>query len=176
QPALRDRGHRPDQGDPRPHQPAERLPGRIAVGRFRDPALAPRLPAVGGRLKTMTTKTITLESTRFGTLEIPHDAVVEFPHGLIGLGGHRYALLAREEDATFIWLHSLEDPDLALPLTNPWRFFNSYEVELSDDEADRIGVDHTDETAVYVTVRAGEVLEDFSANLRAPILIAQGAG
>jgi len=27
-----------------------------------------------------------------------------------------------------------------------------------------------------VTVRAGEELEDFSANLRAPILIAQGAG
>ena len=124
----------------------------------------------------MTTETITLESTRFGTLEIPHEAVVEFPNGLIGLGGRRYALLARSEEATFVWLHSLEDPDLALPLTNPWRFFTSYEVELGDDEAERIGVDHTDETAVYVTVRAGEVLEDFSANLRAPILIAQGAG
>jgi flagellar assembly factor FliW len=124
----------------------------------------------------MTTETITLESTRFGSLEIPHEAVVEFPHGLIGLGGRRYALLARSEEATFVWLHSLEDPDLALPLTNPWRFFTSYEVELSDDEAERIGVEDTDDTAVYVTVRAGDVLEDFSANLRAPILIAQGAG
>ena len=75
-----------------------------------------------------------------------------------------------------MWLHSLEDPELALPLTNPWRFFNSYEVELSDDEADRIGVDETDDTAVYVTVRAAEALEDFSANLRAPILIAHGHG
>ena len=124
----------------------------------------------------MTTKTITLESTRFGTLEIPHDAVVEFPNGLIGLGGHRYALLARDEDATFIWLHSLDDPDLALPLTNPWSFFDSFEVELADDEADRIGVDDDEETAVYVTVRAAESLEDFSANLRAPILIAHGRG
>ena len=124
----------------------------------------------------MTTKTITLESTRFGTLEIPHDAVVEFPNGLIGLGGHRYALLAREEDATFIWLHSLDDPDLALPLTNPWRFFAGFEVELADDEAERLGVDDAGDTTVYVTVRAAEVLEDFSANLRAPILIAQGAG
>jgi flagellar assembly factor FliW len=124
----------------------------------------------------MTTETITLESTRFGTLEIPYEAVVDFPNGLIGLGGRRYALLARSEDATFVWLHSLEDPDLALPLTNPWRFFTTYEVELADDEAERIGVDDSDDTAVYVTVRAGEVLEDFSANLRAPILIAQGAG
>jgi len=124
----------------------------------------------------MTTQTITLESTRFGSLEIPAEAVVEFPNGLIGLGGSRYALLARGDDATFIWLHSMEDPDLALPLTNPWRFFPSFEVELADDEADRIGIDGSDETAVYVTVRAAETLEDFSANLRAPILIAQGSG
>jgi flagellar assembly factor FliW len=124
----------------------------------------------------MTTETITLESTRFGSLEIPHDAVVEFPNGLIGLGGRRYALLARNEDATFVWLHSMEDPDLALPLTNPWRFFTSYEVELGDDEADRIGIDDDEDTAVYVTVRAAESLEDFSANLRAPILIAHGRG
>jgi flagellar assembly factor FliW len=124
----------------------------------------------------MTTETITLESTRFGSLEIPHDAVVEFPNGLIGLGGRRYALLARAEDATFVWLHSMDDPDLALPLTNPWRFFTSYEVELADDEADRIGIDDDEETAVYVTVRAAESLEDFSANLRAPILIAHGCG
>lgn len=124
----------------------------------------------------MTTETITLESSRFGTVEVPAEAIVEFPTGLIGLGGHRYALLARSEESTFVWLHSLEDPELALPLTNPWQFFNTYEVELSDDEADRIGVNDAEETAVYVTVRAAETLEDFSANLRAPILIAGGLG
>jgi flagellar assembly factor FliW len=124
----------------------------------------------------MTTETITLESSRFGTVEVPAEAIVEFPTGLIGLGGRRYALLARNEESTFVWLHSLEDPELALPLTNPWQFFNSYEVELSDDEADRIGVNDAEETVVYVTVRAAETLEDFSANLRAPILIANGNG
>ena len=124
----------------------------------------------------MQTQTITLESTRFGSVEIPSEAIVDFPTGLIGLGGRRYAILARDEDATFVWLHSLEDPDLALPLTNPWRFFANYEVELADDEAERIGVDEADDTAVYVTVRAAESLEDFSANLRAPILIAHGSG
>ena len=124
----------------------------------------------------MQNQTITLESTRFGSVEIPSEAVVDFPTGLIGLGGRRYAILARDENATFVWLHSLEDPDLALPLTNPWRFFANYEVELSDDEAERIGVDEADKTAVYVTVRAAESLEDFSANLRAPILIAHGSG
>src|SRR3954465_13596553 len=124
----------------------------------------------------MTTETITLESSRFGTVEVPAEAVVEFPPGLIGLGGHRYALLARNEEPEVRWLHSLEDPELALPLTNPWQFFNSYEVELPHDEADRIGVADAEDADVYVPVRAAETLEDFSANLRAPILIANGHG
>jgi flagellar assembly factor FliW len=119
---------------------------------------------------------VTLHSTRFGTIEIPPEAVLEFPNGLIGLGGTHYALLAREEDSAFLWLHSLEDAELALPVTNPWRFFGTYEVELSDDEADRIGVTDADETSVYVIVRAAEALEEFCANLAAPILIAGTTG
>jgi flagellar assembly factor FliW len=119
---------------------------------------------------------VTLQSTRFGELEIPDEAVIEFPLGLIGLGGSRYTLLARSDDAAFVWLHSLDDPALALPLTNPWRFFQSYEVEIADDEAQRLGVDATGDTTVYVTVRAAEALEDFSANLRAPILVSGGIG
>jgi flagellar assembly factor FliW len=119
---------------------------------------------------------VTLQSTRFGEVEIPDEAVIDFPQGLIGLGGSRYTLLARSDDAAFVWLHSLDDPALALPLTNPWRFFDSYEVEIADDEADRLGIQSDDDTAVYVTVRAAESLEDFSANLRAPILVNNGLG
>jgi len=119
---------------------------------------------------------VTLHSTRFGALEVPAEAVIDFPNGLIGLGGSRYALLARAEDSAFVWLHSLEDPDLAIPVTNPWRFFGDFELELSDEEAARIGITDADQTSVYVTVRAAEELEDFHANLRAPIVINNGRG
>jgi flagellar assembly factor FliW len=119
---------------------------------------------------------VTLDSTRFGTLEVSEDAVIEFPCGLIGLPSTRYALLAASEDAAFLWLHSTDDPDLAIPVTNPFRFFDTYEVELSDDEAARIGITDTDVTSVYVTVRAAGTLEEFSANLRAPLLVSGGRG
>lgn len=118
----------------------------------------------------------TIESTRFGRLEIAAEAVIEFPDGLIGLGGRRYTLLAREEATAFLWLHSLDDPSLAVPVTNPFAFFADYEVALSDAEADRIGVHDPADAGVYVTVRAGARPEDFSANLLAPILIAKGRG
>ena len=117
-----------------------------------------------------------LHSSRFGRLEVPTDSVIEFPNGLIGLPGTQWALLARSEDSAFVWLHSIDDPELAIPVTNPWRFFEDYEVELSDEEASRIGIDDAEQTSVYVTVRAAEELGDFTANLRAPILIANGHG
>jgi flagellar assembly factor FliW len=118
----------------------------------------------------------TIESTRFGSLDIPDDAVIEFPNGLIGLGGTRYTLIAREESAPFLWLHSIDDPSLAIPVTSPWNFFSAFEMEISDSEAARIGVSDPSQTEVLVTVRAGESIEDFRANLRAPILIAGGRG
>ena len=119
---------------------------------------------------------VTLHSTRFGTLEVPAEALIEFPCGLIGLPGTRYALLARSEDAAFLWLHSIDDATLAIPVTNPFRFFDTYEVELDDDEADRIGISVSDAPSVYVTVRAADTLEGFSANLRAPLLVSDGRG
>ncbi len=119
---------------------------------------------------------ITIDSTRFGSLQVPDEAVVEFPNGLIGLGGTHYALLARDESAPFIWLHSVEDGSLAIPVTNPWNFFPDYEVEISDSEAERIGISDPAQAEVLVTVRAGESLEDFRANLRAPLLISAGRG
>ena len=119
---------------------------------------------------------LNVESTRFGAIEVPDDAVLEFPNGLIGLGGTRYTLIAREESAPFMWLHSLDDPSLAIPVTNPWYFFASYEVEVSTAEAERIGITDPADADVYVTVRAGETIEDFRANLRAPLLISNGRG
>ena len=119
---------------------------------------------------------VTLRSTRFGELEVPAEAVLEFPNGLIGLGGSRYTLLARSEEAMFVWLHSVDDPAIAIPLTNPWKFFSDYAVELSDSDEERIGLTDPSAAQVYVTVRAAEAIEDFTANLRAPILLVEGRG
>ena len=115
-----------------------------------------------------------IESTRFGTVEVAADSVLEFPAGLIGLGGTRFVLVAPETESAFVWLHSLEDPSLALPVTRPWTFFPDYEVALSDVESARLDFPEGVEPDVWVTVRATETLEDFSANLKAPILVCEG--
>ena len=114
-----------------------------------------------------------ISSTRFGEVEVRDDAVLEFPDGLIGLPGTRYALLGDAPDSPFFWLHSVDHDDVAVPVTNPWLFFDDYGVELSDADTARVGSETPD---VWVTVRTGAAPQDFSANLRAPILVADGRG
>jgi flagellar assembly factor FliW len=119
--------------------------------------------------------TLTIDCSRFGPIEIASEDVIEFPNGLIGLGGSRYTIVAAGADGAFSWLHSIDDPTLALPIANPWHFFTDYAVELSDADSEPITADPADVT-VWVTVRAGAELADFFANLRAPILVADGKG
>lgn len=118
----------------------------------------------------------TVHSSRFGTLEIEAAAVLSFPRGLIGLGGSRYALLTTDPESPFSWLHSTENPELALPVTRPFQFFPSYEVVMSDEEAESLGIGDDAPADVWVTVRAAATAKDITVNLRAPIIVTSAAG
>ena len=119
---------------------------------------------------------LTLESSRFGRVEIAPAAVIEFPDGLIGLVGTRWTLIRSDEKSPFLWLHSLDDPGLALPVTNPHLFFADFALVLDDDVAAQLGIDPDSSVDVYVTVRTAESPADFAANLRAPIIVRDGRG
>jgi flagellar assembly factor FliW len=119
---------------------------------------------------------LAIESTRFGHVEIDPDTVIEFPDGLIGLGGSRYALLSNDPESPIVWLHCIDDPALSLPVTDPHRFFSSYRVDLADEDAERLELDDTTPVDVFVTVVASSDLAEFTANQRAPILIWNGQG
>jgi len=57
--------------------------------------------------------------------------------------------------------------------SGPCRLCPGRAVELSDADTDRVGSENPD---VWVTVRAGSSPSDFSANLSAPIFVADGRG
>lgn len=123
-----------------------------------------------------TDMTLTIESPRFGRVEIDPSTVIEFPEGLIGLEGHRFALLTSRPGSPLMWLHCIDNPALSLPVTEPHRFFSEFSVELTDDDVERLGYDRETPVDVYVTVVAAPALEDFTANQKAPILVRDGRG
>ncbi|MGH2888779.1 MAG: flagellar assembly protein FliW [Solirubrobacteraceae bacterium] len=119
---------------------------------------------------------LAIESPRFGRVEIDPETVIEFPEGLIGLGGARWALLTPEPDSPFVWLHCVDDPSMSLPVTDPNRFFPDFRVEVTDEYGDRLGLDEETAVDVYVTVVARAEPAQFTANQKAPILIWNGRG
>jgi flagellar assembly factor FliW len=119
----------------------------------------------------MEVNTMQIQSTRFGTIDIADDAVIEFADGIIGLPGRRYALVAQQEGSSFYWLHSVDDPSVALPVTQPWLFFPSYDVAVSDEDSAKLGLESADQADVFCVVRAAQELEDFTVNLRGPIVV-----
>jgi flagellar assembly factor FliW len=119
---------------------------------------------------------VTFQSVRFGTVEIQPQDVIEFPFGLIGLGGLRYALIDRNPGTGFLWLHSVDDPALALPVVSPHLFFSDFRLDIAAEDRERCSLDDQSPVTLYVTVRATPNPLDITANLRAPLVICQGRG
>jgi flagellar assembly factor FliW len=119
---------------------------------------------------------VTFESIRFGTVEIEPEDVIEFPLGLIGLGGLRYALIDRNPGTGFLWLHEIDNPALALPVISPAQFFSDFSLEIAPEDQEHIGIDSAVGAQLYVTVRATPNPLDITANLRAPLMVIKGRG
>ena len=119
---------------------------------------------------------LSFNSVRFGALEIDPEEVIEFPLGLIGLGGSRYALIDRNPGSGFFWLHELEDPALALPVVRPERFFSNFSLQITPEDRQRTGLRDLSGARVYATVRTAPNPREITANLRAPIVVIDGHG
>jgi flagellar assembly factor FliW len=111
---------------------------------------------------------VTFQSIRFGAVEVAQEDVIEFPAGLIGLGGSGYALIDRNPGTGFLWLHAVDNPALALPVVSPFQFFSTFTLEMSAEDLAA--------ARLYVTVRATPNPLDITANLRAPLVIHEGRG
>jgi flagellar assembly factor FliW len=123
----------------------------------------------------MTSLTL-IESSRFGPLQVEPEDVIDFPLGMIGLPGHRYTLLDRNPDSGFLWLQSLDEPALSLPVVDPRRFFSNFALSLSEEDRERVSASDLDAAAFYVTVRAAKDPADIVVNLRAPIIVWEQVG
>lgn len=119
---------------------------------------------------------VVFQSMRFGAVEISPEEVIEFPFGLIGLGGSHYALIDRNAGSGFLWLHEVDDPTLALPVVRPEQFFGEFALEIAPEDQARTGLTDGDGARVFVTVRASPDPLEITANLRAPIVIKDGRG
>jgi flagellar assembly factor FliW len=117
-----------------------------------------------------------IETTRFGSIDIPEELVINFPEGLPGFEGNTYALVHSDENPNINWLQSASDPDIALIIMDPLLLKPDYEVKPRPNELGVINVeDNYDEKVVLrVIARAGENAGELYLNLFAPLIFNVG--
>jgi flagellar assembly factor FliW len=113
-----------------------------------------------------------VQTTRFGTLELDENSIITVPSGLIGFDKHtRFCLVRHRNGENFQWLQSVEEPGLAFVVVDPSAYFASYEVEVSDAEADKLGLEDAADALVLTIVTIRDDGRTITANLAAPIVI-----
>ena len=114
----------------------------------------------------------TLQSSRFGNIEVPEALTVEFPEGLMGM--HHLKRFVIVEPATggspFRFLLSLDDLEVGFGIADPTKLFANYEVEYAE-EREVLGIEAEEEAKLYVMLTIGENPMRTTADLLAPILI-----
>ena len=111
---------------------------------------------------------------KFGEIDIPDDKIIAMPLGLPGFQGrNRFVLLERKETRPFCWYQSVDDPNLAMVIMNPFLFNADYAVDIEPALKEMAWKgDALEKMAVYVvlTFHDGGPYR-ITANLIGPIII-----
>jgi len=111
----------------------------------------------------------------FGTLEIGEDKIITFQKGLIGLDEFKkYTIVyntEKSDTATIMWLQSIEDENIAIPVMNPELFMTDYDPIIEDALLESLGDIETAELIVLVTLTVPSDIIKMTSNLKAPIII-----
>jgi flagellar assembly factor FliW len=112
---------------------------------------------------------IQFETTRFGSLEVEQDRLVNFPEGLIGLPELKKFILIDHKDTPLKWLQSVDDPDMAFIVGSPSLLVAEYSLQLEDAVRKYLQLDNEEDLVPLVIMRVQG--EDVIANFQGPILI-----
>jgi len=113
-----------------------------------------------------------VQSSRFGTIELSDDEVINFPAGLIGFPDETsFVMLRPRPDSPIAWLHSTQTSWFALPVVSA----EALEVDLGgtlSEATKTAGIGSSDEPfAVMAVLNAPGAGVPPSVNLMAPIIV-----
>ena len=107
------------------------------------------------------------------TGELP---VLEFVAPMPGFPVQRRFVLVQMDDAGLLYsLTSMDQPELRFLVVPPAPFFTDYTVEVDDESLVALGLPEAEDLLVLVVLTAGETPAQTTANLMAPIVVAQSS-
>ena len=112
----------------------------------------------------------------FGTIDVADDKIITMERGMIGFPNlTHFALIFDEEKKEkkfkIMWLQSMDDGDVAFPVADPIQIKEDYKPLVNEEIIAPLGDMTEENTYILVTVAVPKRVEDFSENLKAPIVI-----
>ncbi len=115
------------------------------------------------------TECVSIDHRRLGPIEVPAAEILAF-EGMPGFPEvRRFALLRHDRESAFLWLVSLDFPDLAFVVTSPYQFFPDYDPRISGAQLAVLGAERAEQLEIYViaTLREGSI----TLNLAGPLVL-----
>ena len=113
-----------------------------------------------------------INTERFGEVAYTSEDVLFFPRGIPAFEDKHNWILAGTDDSAIKWLQSLDDGELAFPVTSPDAIQSDYNARIPEDDLTLVGSVNPADLALLIVVSIPEAAPwDMTANLRAPILI-----
>ena len=98
-----------------------------------------------------------VQTGRFGRLEVAESDLITISGGILGFPEYtKFCLVDPGDDVLIIWLQSLENPEIAIPLLEPKIFKTDYTVRLSAAELRELRLDNVNQSAVFTLLTIGE--------------------
>ena len=114
-----------------------------------------------------------LNTSRFGEIEINDDLIFDFIEPILGYDNFKkFALIDNSPESPFKWLQSVENADIAFPITFPAYFGFDYQFIIPENKAAKLELKGADNLLSFniVCIPHGNV-QDTTVNLIGPIII-----
>lgn len=112
------------------------------------------------------------QTSRFGTIDVPEEEIINFPEGILGFSGmRRFCLIDIDNQRPFMWLQSLENPALAFVCVDPALFFPDYRIPVKAIELAGAEIENPEDAVVYVFLVVPSDPAKITANLQGPVVI-----
>ena len=121
----------------------------------------------------MENNTIKLNTAKFGEIEIDKSSIFDFVSPIIGFKDlKQYAIIDYKPDSPFKWLQSIEDSELAFPITLCSFFGIDYQFDIPDEEAELLEIETADDVFVCnIANIPSSNPQGATVNMLAPIII-----
>ena len=113
-----------------------------------------------------------LDTIRFGLVDIDETKLITFSEGIPGLEEYcKYALLQFEESYPIIWLQSVEERGICLPVLDTFAVLTEYVFDIDDEDVKILELGGPEDLHVVSVLVIPDEIQKMTVNLAAPIII-----